>query len=299
MSVPLSIQRVLDATLPIFQSVDIRTFALKTEDNSYNVVTSIGFNEDAVAAADRAVLQYLESQPNFDDDKLKFHWKVISVANWTELVEEFKAGFLEFPECWVDLMRSVNLLEFQGYINSIRYLDRTPDWPSFQSQVIWSIQHSVDINPEETAQKESVINRLKHLCYDSDLRLSLIANGFDDLKELFHSRLQRRPERDPSCASEVCIDVPIFAAVREIKFSPTEDRLSSIIDCHLNLCAAIQVRGEQRSNFGRNGQRVLLAPLKCLGDGKWNADVDMRLEDETTSIVISLSHSSLGKVTEF
>jgi hypothetical protein len=298
MSVQLSMQRVLDTTLPTFQSVDIRTFSLKTEDRSYNAVTSIGFNEDAAEIADHAIRQYLESQPNFDDDRLKFHWKVIPVANWPALIEEFRTGFLEFPEGRVDLMRPVNLLEFQGYINSIRYLDRTPAWPSYQTQLTWGIQQNVDNTPGETTRKEHILNRLTQLCYDSDLRRALHVNGFDDLGELFHSRLQSRPDSNPSCASEICIEVPILAAVREIKFNPRESRLSSIIDCHPSHCAAIQVWAEQRSNFGRRGQKIHLAPLECLNDGTCSVDADLRLDDETTSIVISLRHNSLGKITE-
>ncbi len=298
MSVLLSIQRVLDTTLPTFQSVDIRTFAFNTEDRSYNAITSIGFNEETAEFIKCAILQGLESQPSFNDDKLEFHWKVVPVAIWPELVEQFKIGFVEFPECRVDLMRPVDLLELQGYINSIRYLERRPNRPSFQSQMAWSIQPNVENTPEETARKGHVLNRLKQLCYDSDLRRSLHASGFDDLRELFHSRLQSRPDSDPSCASEICIDVPIPAAVRDVKFNPRERRLSSIIDCHSSLCAAIQVWAEQRSNFGRRGQKVRLAPLECLSDGTCAFDADLRLDDETTSIVISLSHNSLGKITE-
>jgi hypothetical protein len=299
MSVPLSIQRVLDATLPTFQSVDIRTFALKTDDSSYNAITSIGFNEETVEFIKCAILHDVESQPPFNDDRLEFHWKVIPVANLPELIEQFKTGFVEFPGRRVDLMRPVNLLEFQGYINSIRYLERRPNWPSFQSQMAWSIQPNVEDTPEETARKGRLLNRLKQLNYDSDLRRSLHASGFDDLRELFHSRLQSRPDSDPSCASEIYIDVPIRAAVREVKFDPRESRLSSIIDCHSSLCTAIQVWAEQRSNFGRKGQKVRLAPLECLSDGASSVDAPLRLDDETTSIVISLSHNSLGKVTEF
>jgi hypothetical protein len=92
--------------------------------------------------------------------------------------------------------------------------------------------------------------------------------------------------------------VPIFAAVREIKFNPRESRLSSIVDCHSSLCAAIQVWAEQRSNFGRKGQKVHLAPLESLRDGTCTFDAYLPLDDETTSIAISLSHNSLGKVTE-
>ena len=299
MSVPLSVKRVLDTTLSTFQSIDIRTFALEIENRSYNAITSIGFNEDGADIAERAILQHLESQPDFDDDRLAFHWKVIPVANWPELIEQFETGFVEFPGLRVDLMRPVDLLELQGYINSIRYLERRPDWPSFQSQVTWSIQPKVEDTAGETARKEHIFNRLKQFGYDSDLRRRLHASGFDDLRDLFHSRLQSRPDTDPSCGSEICIDVPIFAAVREIKFNPSESRLSSIIDCHSSLCAAVQVWAEQRSNFGRKRQKIRLAPLKCLSDGTCAVNADLGLDDEATSIVISLSHNSLGKVMEF
>lgn len=298
MSVLLPIQRVLDTTMPSFQSVDIRTFALNTDDRSYNAITSIGFNEKTAEVIKCAIDQDLESQLSFNDDRLEFHWKVIPIANWPELIEQFKTGFVEFPGRRVELMRPVNLLEFQGYINSIRYLERRPDWPSFHSQMSWSIQPNAENTPDEIARKEHVLNRLRQLCYDSDLRRSLHASGYDDLRELFHSRLQSRPDSDPSCASEICIDVPILAAVREIKFNPRERRLSSIIDCDLSLRAAIQVWAEQRSNFGRRGQKARLAPLECSSDGTCAFDADLRLDDETTTIVISLSHNSLGRITE-
>jgi hypothetical protein len=298
MSVPLSIQRVLDTTMSTFQSIDIRTFVFKSDDRSYNAITSIGFNEETAGFIECTILQDLKSQQSFNDDRLEFHWKVIPVAGWPELIEQFKTGFVEFPERRVDLMRPINLLELQGYINSIRYLERRPDWPSFQSQMTWSTQPNGENTAEETTRKQNIFNRLKQLCYDSDLRRSLHASGFDNLRELFHSRLQSRLDNDPSCASEICVDVPIFAAVREMKFNHRESRISSIIDCHTSLCAAIQVWAEQRSNFGRKGQKIHLAPLECLSDGTCTVDAYLPLDDETTSIVISLSHNSLGKVTE-
>lgn len=297
MSVLLSLQRVLDSTLPTFQSIDVRTFAVNIDDGNYNAITSIGFNRDTAKTVEFAILRELESQPEFADERMKFHWKVVPVADWAELTEEFGTGFLEFTGTRVDLLRPVNLLEFQGYINSIRYLNRTPDWPSFQSQLAWS-NHALGCTQEEAARKEQLLNRLKRLCYDSDLMRSLHANGYDDLKDLFHARLQSRPDSDPSCASEICIEVPLFAAVREIKFNQKENRLSSVIDCHPALCTAIQLRGEQRATFGRKGQKILMGPLKCMGEWKWSADASLRPEDDTTAIVISMSHGSLGRVTE-
>lgn len=287
MSLQLQLWRVLDAVMPTFRSVDVRTFFSCFDSVNYNIATSVSFNQESVDASNDRIAKHLQSLPHFESERLRFSVNVVSIEEWKGLIDEFKSGFLEPSGARINLLRPADLMNSRGYVNSIRCLDHSPSWPSFESLLTWNAPH---IEPGGVASK------LQSFQYDSELILNLHASGYRELKDIFHGFLQSRADADPSYTSAIYISVPIYARIREIKFSPKESRLSTAIDCHPALCSGIQVYGERESML-RTRERIAFSAPECV-DEHLLSQAALSLEDSTNSVLVSLSHRALGYITE-
>lgn len=108
--------------------------------------------------------------------------------------------------------------------------------------------------------------------------------------------LQSRPDSEPSYESDVYVAIPICAAVRRPRFSPTERRLFVPFECNAHLRRDIRVFGE-RTLIPRGNERLLFSnPMKA-DDGPWVASASFELGDETSGINVWLSHGGLGIIT--
>lgn len=283
----LPLRSVMDTVQPTFRSVDVKTFFTCFDDTNYNVMTSIGFHRESVDFVNRAIIEHLQSLPHFDSKRLRFSFKILEIEQWAGLVEEFKSGLLEFSDIRINLMRPIELMETRGYVNSIRFLDRSPGWPSFESVLTWNAPQN---------EPGSVSMKLQAIQHDPEIMLNLHASGYRDLKDLFHGFLQSRADADPSYNSAIYVSVPIYARIREIKFSPQNSRLTTSIDCDPDLCSGIRVYGE-RESAPRSRERIIFsAPERIHEDLLSEATVS--LEDRTASVIVSLNHRTLGYITE-
>jgi hypothetical protein len=164
MSLQLSLRRVLEAVIPTFRSADVRTFFTSSDGVNYNVATCVGFNEESVDAANGKIAKYIQSLPHFESERLRFSVKVVPIEGWNGLIDELKSGFLEFPDFRVHLMRPIDLMDSKGYVNSIRYLDRSPNWPSFDSLLTWN-------GPQN--EPGSVAAKLQGIQHDPEILLNI------------------------------------------------------------------------------------------------------------------------------
>jgi hypothetical protein len=178
-------------------------------------------------------------------------------------------------------------MESKGYVNSIRYPDRSQNWPSFDSLLTWNAPQN---------EPGSVATKLQGIQHDPEILLTLQASGYRDLKDIFNGFLQSRADADPSYTSAIYVSVPIYADIREIKFSPKESQLSTTIDCHPKIQRGIQIYGE-RESVPRSRERIAFsAPV--LVDGHLISEATLSLENRADSVIVSLSHRALGYITE-
>src|SRR4051794_26054023 len=103
MSLQLTLRRVLDAVMPTFRSVEVRTFFTCFDGVNYNVVTSVGFSQDSVDTANGRIAKHLQSLPHFESERLRFSIKVVPIEELNALIDEFKSGFLECSDVRIDL----------------------------------------------------------------------------------------------------------------------------------------------------------------------------------------------------
>lgn len=287
MSSNLSVQQVLSALLPTFESVTVKTLAFSINERLCNVVTTISFDEQQVPAAEEATEAMIHSQDGFGDGRLRFRYKVLPCARWPELIEEFSTGSVAFESDLVDMMRPVGILDSKGYIDRITFLRSPFGWPLFESHLT--------LGAGQTSQAESA-QKVRSVQHDQDLVRNLSANGYRSLNEVAQIFLQSRADGEPSYESDVYVAIPVYAAIRRLQFRPKERRLYASFNCRTELRRDIRIFGERRS-LPRGDERVDFSTPETEAGEFWVASAALDLEQSTAGINVWLTHHELGVIT--
>jgi hypothetical protein len=280
------VEQVLEATLPTFQSVDVRTLSFSLDGGLCNLVTTIGFNAEPASILEQDLQASVRPEAEFGDNRLQFRFKVVPTSNWSQLLEEFKRGVVDYHGESVNMMAEREISTSTGYLGTFNSFNRFSQWPVFESHVaLRPAQHNDD-----------AVRRIARAQHDLDLRRNLSAHGHHSLKTVCQALFQLGSDRELAYESGIYIAIPVFAAVRQLRFNPAEQRLSAKVECHPHLQPNVRVFGDA-ALLPRGEYRLQFSAPELWGDEGWVASAQCDAHEGIAGVNVWLSHRELGSVT--
>ncbi|HEV7674591.1 MAG TPA: hypothetical protein VGQ12_08675 [Candidatus Angelobacter sp.] len=284
MSARITTEELLQAVGSTYQSIDIRSVALREGNKWINVLTVVRFSRDSQKAVSEKQEELQRLHGIVTSENFRVVFSTLAYSEWRILEESCTKGSLKVGEIEIHLLEPVKLEEQRSDIrrhqNELRSNERWP-WPAFQ---VWAGSH----HPEKL--------------HGEALGRELGGKGWSSPYDAINSLCEINMRQGGSYGYDLFLSLPVYASVQEAKFSTTLNELQFSYIHHTSLTNTKVVAIWKKAHADRTTvvhQRILATFSNQVTEKEIQTETGCAIlvnPAETDQAEIKVFHDKIGEI---